>query len=252
MGDVDTIDVVSVSSVSPSPIPSLQSSPSQELDYLRLDAKKLRQENAVLRKTVVQLNTDTENKKMQLEQITEMHKKAAEDADYLRDEVDRLTRRVAAMQKNDETGSPGSGWFSAKKKKGTEEVAVLKEELEAKIEENEIVHMQMFELKRKMQSEQEEWLLHRKRLEEGLKLTEQQLKETLDRYASEKATLEASISDLIREKNNLEHSFEELKDKSSDYACKTKVAIECTPKSHLIRLIISVNIIYCRAQGCIE
>jgi len=118
---------------------------------------KLKAQNTLLKKAVKQekaRSTDLETQNRYYEQEL---RRNAEDHDMLTFNNDRLTKRVDVLvaQLEEATKSPagGGGWFgwgaaAAPDPSLEKEMSVLREDLDLKIEENERLHIEMFELRK--------------------------------------------------------------------------------------------------------
>lgn len=177
---------------------------------LAQEYSKLRAQNQVLKKAVVDEQANSVALKEQLKQRDQSLRKQEQEMDSLSFRNQQLAKRVELLQEElavcEAKGKKGKSKGDSPSLHGLETQSVFDEDLQKKIEENERLHIQFYEADEQHRRQEAQL---RARLEELEKDSEQQqavvdgltakFMETIDRLQSDKARLEVKAQTLERE-----------------------------------------------------
>lgn len=177
---------------------------------LAQEYSKLRAQNQVLKKAVVDEQANSASFKEQLKQRDQSLRKQEQEMDSLSFRNQQLAKRVELLQEelavSEAKGKKGKSKADSPSQHGLETQSVFDEDLQKKIEENERLHIQFYEAGEQHRRQEAELTTRLQELEKGSDqhqavvdgLTAKYM-ETIERLQSDKARLEVKAQTLERE-----------------------------------------------------
>jgi len=144
------------------------SADAEKFDKLREKCNQLKQANAVLKKGLLEKQEDCARLEQQGKEKDSTLRQQVEEIDHLQFQNSRLTKQIATLnaqveelqKQKQQSGWSVQGFISGKQQqeavqKSEDEIRMLRDELVMKIQENEGLHMQLYEFKRNAEEEVE-------------------------------------------------------------------------------------------------
>ncbi|KAK5622151.1 hypothetical protein CRENBAI_009319 [Crenichthys baileyi] len=187
---------------------------------LAQEYSKLRAQNQVLKKAVVDEQANSASLKDQLKQRDQSLRKQEQEMDSLSFRNQQLAKRVELLQEelaaSEVRSKKGKGKGDSPSQQGLQTQSVFNEDLQKKIEENERLHIQFYEADEQHRKKEAELRVRLEKLEgdaeehqavvDGLKT---KYVETIERLQSDKARLEVKTQTLEREAKDCRMRTEE-------------------------------------------